>query len=130
MIPKPTMAKLPFRAASSTFSTRVCLSLSLASARAPADTRVPVVGAGVLAMPHAMSQFGMLLGIFVIVFSGLASGFGLYLQARCSKYVARGTASFFALSQLTYPNAAVVFDAAIAIKCFGTYPTACSLHVD
>ncbi|KAJ5742907.1 transmembrane amino acid transporter protein-domain-containing protein [Penicillium manginii] len=26
---------------------------------------------------------------------------------------------FFALSQLTYPNAAVVFDAAIAIKCFG-----------
>lgn len=27
--------------------------------------------------------------------------------------------SFFALSQITYPNAAVVFDAAIAIKCFG-----------
>ena len=70
-------------------------------------------------MPHAMSQFGMLLGIAVILFSGFASGFGLYLQARCSKYVERGTASFFALSQLTYPNAAIVFDGAIAIKCFG-----------
>jgi len=78
-----------------------------------------VVGAGVLAMPHAMSQFGMLLGVIVILFSGLASGFGLYLQTRCAKYVERGTASFFSLSQLTYPNAAVVFDGAIAIKCFG-----------
>lgn len=78
-----------------------------------------VVGAGVLAMPHAMSQFGMLLGVVVILFSAFASGFGLYLQARCSKYVERGTASFFALSQLTYPNAAILFDAAIAIKCFG-----------
>jgi len=71
-------------------------------------------------MPHAMSQFGMVLGVLVIVFSGFTSGFGLYLQARCSKYVERGTSSFFALSQLTYPNAAVLFDAAIAIKCFGT----------
>lgn len=71
-------------------------------------------------MPRAMSQFGIVLGVFVIVFSAFASGFGLYLQARCSKYVERGTASFFSLSQLTYPNAAVIFDAAIAIKCFGT----------
>lgn len=70
-------------------------------------------------MPHALSQFGMTLGIFVVVWSAFASGFGLYLQSRCSKYVERGTASFFALSQLTYPNAAVAFDAAIAIKCFG-----------
>jgi amino acid permease len=78
-----------------------------------------VVGAGVLAMPHAMSQFGITLGIFVILFSGFMSGFGLYLQARCSRYIDRGTASFFTLSQLTFPNAAVVFDLAIAIKCFG-----------
>ncbi|KAH8146992.1 uncharacterized protein LAJ45_09073 [Morchella importuna] len=78
-----------------------------------------IVGAGVLAMPHAMAKFGITLGVFVIVFSGCMSGFGLYLQARCAKYVERGTASFFSLSQLTYPNASVVFDAAIAIKCFG-----------
>jgi amino acid permease len=79
----------------------------------------PVIGAGVLAMPLAMSHMGILLGIFVIIWSGMASGFGLYLQTRCARYLDRGSASFFALSQITYPNAAVIFDTAIAIKCFG-----------
>jgi amino acid permease len=69
-----------------------------------------IVGAGVLAMPHAMSNMGMVLGVIVICWSGLASGFGLYLQTRCARYLDRGSASFFALSQI---------DTAIAIKCFG-----------
>lgn len=55
----------------------------------------------------------------MILWSGLMAAFGLYLQSRCARYLDRGTASFFALSQITYPNAAVIFDAAIAIKCFG-----------
>ena len=62
---------------------------------------------------------GITLGIFVILWAGLTAGFGLYLQTRCARYLERGAASFFALSQITYPNAAVVFDAAISIKCFG-----------
>lgn len=66
-----------------------------------------------------MSHMGILLGIFVILWSGLTAAFGLYLQSRCARYLERGTSSFFALSQITYPNAAVIFDAAIAIKCFG-----------
>lgn len=78
-----------------------------------------VVGAGVLAMPLAMAHMGIILGVCVILWSGITSGFGLYLQSRCAQYLDRGTASFFALSQITYPNAAVIFDAAIAIKCFG-----------
>jgi amino acid permease len=78
-----------------------------------------IVGAGVLAMPHAMSNMGMLLGIVVILWAGLTAGFGLYLQTRCAAYLERGSSSFFALSQITYPNAAIIFDAAIAIKCFG-----------
>ena len=78
-----------------------------------------IVGAGVLAMPLAMSHMGILLGSVIILWSGLTAGFGLYLQTRCARYLERGSASFFALSQITYPNAAVVFDAAIAIKCFG-----------
>jgi amino acid permease len=78
-----------------------------------------VVGAGTLAMPSVMSHMGITLGIFMILWSGLTSCFGLYLQSRCARYLDRGTSSFFALSQLTYPNAAVIFDAAIAIKCFG-----------
>lgn len=62
---------------------------------------------------------GILLGVIVIVWAGLTAGFGLYLQTRCAKYLDRGSSSFAALSKITYPNAAVVFDAAIAIKCFG-----------
>ncbi|MCJ1338445.1 hypothetical protein MMC09_003733 [Bachmanniomyces sp. S44760] len=78
-----------------------------------------IIGAGVLAMPLALSRMGILLGTFIILWSGLTAGFGLYLQTRCAKYLDRGSASFFALSQITYPNAAVIFDFAIAIKCFG-----------
>ncbi|RJE18583.1 amino acid transporter [Aspergillus sclerotialis] len=78
-----------------------------------------IIGAGALAMPLAMSHMGIVLGVFVILWSGTTAGFGLYLQSRCAQYLERGTASFFALSQITYPNAAVIFDAAIAIKCFG-----------
>ncbi|KAH9826539.1 vacuolar amino acid transporter 5-like [Teratosphaeria destructans] len=78
-----------------------------------------IVGAGVLAMPHALSNMGIMLGTLVILWAGMTSGFGLYLQTRCARYLDRGASSFFALSQITYPNAAVVFDAAIAIKCFG-----------
>jgi amino acid permease len=78
-----------------------------------------IVGAGTLAMPLALSHMGIVLGTIVIVWSGMTAAFGLYLQTRCARYLERGTASFFALSQITYPNAAVFFDAAIAIKCFG-----------
>ncbi|KAK5109132.1 hypothetical protein LTR62_007494 [Meristemomyces frigidus] len=78
-----------------------------------------IIGAGVLAMPHALSNMGIVLGCFVILWAGLTAGFGLYLQTRCARYLDRGRSSFFALSQITYPNAAVVFDAAIAVKCFG-----------
>lgn len=66
-----------------------------------------------------MSHMGILLGTIVILWAGATAGFGLYLQTRCAAYLERGSASFFALSQITYPNAAVIFDAAIAIKCFG-----------
>lgn len=85
----------------------------------PLLIRVLVIGAGTLAMPSAMSHFGVMLGVILILWCGLTSAFGLYLQARCARYLDRGTSSFFALSQITYPNAAVVFDGAIAVKCFG-----------
>jgi len=70
-------------------------------------------------MPLALSHMGIVLGTIVIVWAGLTAGFGLYLQTRCARYLERGRSSFFALSQITYPKASVIFDAAIAIKCFG-----------
>lgn len=78
-----------------------------------------IVGAGTLAMPSVLSHMGIMLGTLLIVWSGFCSAFGLYLQSRCARYLDRGTSSFFALSQITYPNAAVIFDLAIAVKCFG-----------
>ncbi|KOS21102.1 Vacuolar amino acid transporter 6 [Escovopsis weberi] len=78
-----------------------------------------IVGAGTLAMPSVLSHMGIMLGVLLIVWSGLTSAFGLYLQTRCARYLDRGSSSFFALSQLTYPNAAIMFDLAIAVKCFG-----------
>lgn len=78
-----------------------------------------ILGAGLLAMPSALSKMGIFLGIFVVIWAGLTSGFGLYLQTRCARYLDRGHVSFATLSQLTYPNLSIIFDAAIAIKCFG-----------
>ncbi|SCU95328.1 LAME_0F11716g1_1 [Lachancea meyersii CBS 8951] len=76
-------------------------------------------GAGILAMPYAFKPFGLLPGFLMIVFCGLCSLAGLVIQGRVSKYVESRNASFFALSQVTYPQLSVVFDLAIAVKCFG-----------
>jgi amino acid permease len=95
------------------FSTPLSLHLNISL------TRSSVIGAGTLSCPLALSHMGILLGTFVIIWSAFTAAFGLYLQSRCARYLDRGTSSFFALSQITYPNAAVIFDTAIAIKCFG-----------
>lgn len=78
-----------------------------------------IIGAGVLAMPHAMAVLGIFGGILVITFAGVTAGFGLYLLTRCAKYVNQGSASFFEVSKRTYPGAAILFDLAIALKTFG-----------
>lgn len=78
-----------------------------------------IVGAGTLAMPSVLSHMGIFLGTLMVLWSGLTAAFGLYLQGRCARYLDRGGSSFFAISKLTYPNAAVIFDGAIAVKCFG-----------
>lgn len=70
-------------------------------------------------MPYAFKPFGLVLGFCMIVFCGACSATGLMLQARVSKYAKERNASFFALSQITYPQLSVVFDLAIAVKCFG-----------
>ncbi|CAR22048.1 amino acid transporter [Lachancea thermotolerans CBS 6340] len=76
-------------------------------------------GAGILAMPYAFRPFGVLLGFGMIAFCGACSLAGLMIQGRVSKYAAERNASFFALAQVTYPQLSVIFDLAIAVKCFG-----------
>lgn len=66
-----------------------------------------------------MASAGIIPGIITCVFSGSVAVFGLYLLSLCATKAPHRRASFFAISQLTFPRAAVFFDAAIATKCFG-----------
>lgn len=66
-----------------------------------------------------MASAGILPGIITCVFSGSVAVFGLHLLSLCATKTPHRRASFFAIAQLTFPRAAVFFDAAIAIKCFG-----------
>ncbi|KAI9254456.1 transmembrane amino acid transporter protein-domain-containing protein [Phascolomyces articulosus] len=78
-----------------------------------------ILGTGMLAMPAAVATVGLFPGIIFTLISGIASGTGLYFLSESADRVEGRRASFFAVSQLTYPGAAVWFDTAIAIKCFG-----------
>ncbi|KAL0953758.1 hypothetical protein HGRIS_004947 [Hohenbuehelia grisea] len=78
-----------------------------------------IIGSGMLTFPMALASAGLIPGMITCVFSGGVAAFGLYLLSLCATQVPHRRASFFAISQLTFPKAAVFFDAAIAIKCFG-----------
>ncbi|EIN09560.1 hypothetical protein PUNSTDRAFT_101436 [Punctularia strigosozonata HHB-11173 SS5] len=78
-----------------------------------------IIGSGMLTFPMAMASSGIIPGIFTCVFSGSVAAFGLYLLSLAATHTPHRTSSFFAVAQLTFPKAAVFFDAAIAIKCFG-----------
>jgi amino acid permease len=66
-----------------------------------------------------MASGGIIPIMITCALSGGVAAFGLYLLSLCAQYTPRRRASFFAVAQLTFPSAAVFFDAAIAIKCFG-----------
>ncbi|KAF9454254.1 AAAP amino acid transporter, partial [Macrolepiota fuliginosa MF-IS2] len=78
-----------------------------------------IIGSGMLTFPLAMASAGLFPGILTCIFSGSVAAFGLYLLSLCAAKTQHRRASFHAVSQLTFPKAAVFFDAAIAIKCFG-----------
>ncbi len=66
-----------------------------------------------------MASAGLLPGMITCLFSGSVAAFGLYLLSLCAAKAPHRRSSFFAVAQLTFPKAAVFFDAAIAVKCFG-----------
>ncbi|RUP48034.1 transmembrane amino acid transporter protein-domain-containing protein [Jimgerdemannia flammicorona] len=78
-----------------------------------------ILGTGMLAMPSAIASIGLIPGIFIIVYSATASSLGLYFLSKAAARTEGRHASFFTISKLTWPGAAILFDAAIAIKCFG-----------
>lgn len=79
-----------------------------------------IIGAGILAMPYGLQSNGLVFGLVLVIWLSLTSAFGLYLQNKVAKYTQQQEAvSYFSLAQLTYPQLSIVFDSAIAIKCFG-----------
>ena len=66
-----------------------------------------------------MASSGLIPGMLTCLFSGGVGAFGLYLLSLCATRAPHRRASFFAVSQLTFPKASIFFDSAIAIKCFG-----------
>lgn len=78
-----------------------------------------ILGTGMLAMPGAVASVGLIPGMLVIIFSGITSALGLYFLSKAAARTESRDASFFAVAQLTWPSAAIFFDLAIAIKCFG-----------
>ncbi|KAI0306057.1 vacuolar amino acid transporter 5 [Multifurca ochricompacta] len=78
-----------------------------------------IIGSGMLTFPRALASAGIIPGMLTCVFSGAVGGFGLYLLSACARKAPHRRTSFFAVASLTFPRAAVFFDAAIAIKCFG-----------
>ncbi|KAL1743260.1 transmembrane amino acid transporter protein-domain-containing protein [Schizophyllum fasciatum] len=78
-----------------------------------------IIGSGMLTFPLAMASAGILPGIITCIFSGSVAAFGLYLLSLCATKTPHRRSSFFAVAQMTFPRAAVFFDVAIAIKCFG-----------
>ena len=68
---------------------------------------------------QAFASAGIIPGVLTCLFSGTVGAFGLYLLSACARKAPHRRSSFFAIATLTFPRAAVFFDAAIAIKCFG-----------
>ncbi|KAI0794162.1 vacuolar amino acid transporter 5 [Fomes fomentarius] len=78
-----------------------------------------IIGSGMLTFPMALATAGLIPGMITCVFSGGVAAFGLYLLSLCATKTPHRRASFFTVAEITFPKAAVFFDAAIAIKCFG-----------
>lgn len=78
-----------------------------------------IVGAGMLALPFAYRAQGIVLASTTIILAAVATFAGAAVQAYSVGIVPKGDASFFTISKLTYPSLAILFDLAIAVKCFG-----------
>ena len=77
-----------------------------------------IIGAGILGLPYAFSQFGWILGLISLSLTGLSSAFSLILLSLCAKQVGK-PASFHTVAEMTIPKLSFLIDGAVAIKCWG-----------
>lgn len=77
-----------------------------------------ILGSGMLTMPAAFAAIGYVPGLFLVIIAASFAAFGLHLFVASSQYAERN-ATVNRLASLTYPQLTILFDFAIALKCFG-----------
>jgi amino acid permease len=77
-----------------------------------------ILGAGMLALPHALAQCGLLVGLLLLALFAALSLLGLHLVSAAADLAGRPS-SFYAVAEKAVPGSGLLIDAAIAVKCFG-----------
>jgi len=82
-----------------------------------------ILGAGMLGVPYALKETGLILGGILLFICACGAIFGLHLLNLTAKYTKREkdlwVSSYGAAAAVTFPRAQIVIDIAVAIKCFG-----------
>ncbi|KAH3901255.1 related to Vacuolar amino acid transporter 7 [Saccharomycodes ludwigii] len=80
-----------------------------------------IVGAGLLAIPYAFNQDGILIGSLLTILAAITTSYGLYLLGISSSTFLSDprSSSFFSLCAITYPNFTLLFDFAMFVQCYG-----------
>ena len=77
-----------------------------------------ILGAGMLGLPFAFAACGYVVGSLLLGVFGACSVTALVLLSEAADYVGR-PATFNSVAEMAIPGAGLIFDTAIAIKCFG-----------
>jgi len=80
-----------------------------------------IVGSGMLGLPFALASSGIFAGAILFAIAASASIFGLHLLSVAAQkvYTSNQPSSYFVVAKKTFPEAALLIDFAVAIKCFG-----------
>lgn len=76
-------------------------------------------GSGMLGIPHAFAESGMVLGVMLIVICGCFSAFGCHLLATSAVRIGVAPSSFYASAGTVLPGWTWLIDGAVMMKCFG-----------
>lgn len=77
-----------------------------------------IIGSGVLGLPYAIANSGLILGVMLVLISSGLTIFSLHLLAICATKVPP-PASFYSVTEASVPHLTFMIDLAVAIQCFG-----------
>jgi len=82
-----------------------------------------IIGAGLLGLPYAVANTGLVSGLFLFIFCGGFAAFGLHLLGSLAREFP--DSSFYILAEKSIPRYKFLVDLTVAVKCFGvatSYP--------